>query len=158
MTTTNHKNTHKVSIFDRVQTLLDEGRPSDALKLIDHPGQTSASMKNAQAVCLLRLGKVQEAISLLRDITFQGFVCIPSDTPVVYQANFITAMLMANHKDSIFDIIDRLDDRQHPAVAKIKATIEKWEKSLNTFQKLLYKMGIYPKKAILIDFPPGELE
>ncbi len=147
-----------VSVFDRVRMLLEQGRPSEALKLIDHPGQDSASMKNAQAVCLLRLGKVQEAISLLRDITFQGFVCIPSDTPVVYQANFITAMLMANHKDSVFDTIDRLDDKQHPGIAKIKAAVEKWEKGLNIFQKLLYKMDIYPKKAIDIDFPPGELE
>ena len=154
----NKKIQQNVSIYDRIKLLLNEGRPSDALKLIDHPGQTSASMKNAQAVCLLRLGKIQEAISLLRDITFQGFVCIPSDTPIVYQINFITAMMMSNNKDSVFDIIERLDGKKHPGAAKIKDAIAKWEKSLSIFQKFLYKMDIYPKKAIPIDFQPGELD
>jgi hypothetical protein len=146
-----------ISIYDRIQQLLDQNHPQEALNLIHRGDQNSPSMKNAQAVCLLRLGKSEDAISILREITFQGHVCIPSDTPVVYQTNFAAAMLMANHKE-VIDVIGQLDETRHAAVARIKAAVKKWEKSLNPLQRLLYKAGIYPAKAVPIDFPPGDLE
>lgn len=147
-----------ISIYDRIQQLLDQNHPQDALNLINHVNSDSPSMKNAQGVCLLRLGRIEDAISVLREITFQGHVCIPSKTPVVYQTNFATAMLMANHKEGVIDVIERLDEKQHAAVARIEATMKKWAKSLNPLQRLLYKAGIYPRKAVPIDFPPGDLE
>jgi hypothetical protein len=151
-------NTHKtkttISIYDRIQQLLDQNQAQEALNLITHVNPDSPPMKNAQGVCLLRLGR----IAVLREITFGGRVCIPSDTPVVYQTNFATAMLMANHKEGVMDVIERLEEKQHPAVARIRTAIKKWEKSLNLFQRLTYKAGIYPAKAIPIEFPPGDLE
>jgi len=153
-----HRNKATISVFDRVRQLLDQNRPQEALDLIDHVGQNSASMKNAQGVCLLRLGRIEDAISVLREITFQGHICIPSDTPVVYQTNFATAMLLANHKEGVIDIISRLDEKQHPAVVRIRSAMKTWEKGLNLLQRLLFKAGIYPGKAIPIDFAPGDLE
>lgn len=147
-----------ISIYDRIQQLLDQNHPQEALNLIHHVNPDAAPMKNAQGVCLLRLGRIEDAISVLREIAFRGHVCIPPDTPVVYQTNFATAMLMANNKEALINVIEHLDEEQHPAVARIKTAMRQWAKSLNPLQRVLSKAGIYPRKPIPIDFPPGDLE
>ena len=146
------------SARDPVRQLLDQGRTHEALNLLDHLGQNSASSKNIKAVCLLRLGRVREAVSILSEITFQGNICIPPETPVVFQTNFATAMLMANNKEAAISVVERLEDKQHPAVARIKNAIKTWEKGLNIFQRLLSRAGIYPRKEIPLDFVPGDID
>jgi len=153
-----HKYNLATGARDPVRQLLDQGRPQEALNLLKHLGQNAASSKNIQAVCLLRLGKIHEAISILSEITFQGNICIPPDTPVVFQTNFATAMLMANNKEAAISVVEHLDDKQHPAVSRIRNAIKTWGKSLNLFQRLLLRVGIYPGKAIPVDFVPGDLE
>jgi hypothetical protein len=143
---------------DPVRQLLDQGHPQEALNLLKHLGQNTASSKNIQGVCLLRLGKIHEAISILSEITFQGNICIPPDMPVVFRTNFATAMLMANNKEAAISVVEHIDDKQHPAVARVKNAIKTWERSLNLFQRVLCKLGIYPEKAIPVDFVPGDLE
>jgi len=145
------------STRDPVRQLLDQGRPQEALNLLKHLGQNSASTKNIQAVCLLRLGKIHEAMTILSEITFGGNVCIPPETPIVFQTNFATAMLMTNNKEAAISVVEHLDDGLHPAVTKVKNAIKKWEKGLNIFQRVLCKAGIYPGKAIPVDFVPGDI-
>ena len=153
-----YKNKLTKSTRDPVRQLLDQDRPQEALNLLKHLGQNSASSKNIKSVCLLRLGRIHEAISILSEITFQGNICVPPDTPVVFQTNFATAMLMANNKEAAISVVERLDDNQHPAVARIRNAIKKWEKGLNIFQRLLSKAGIYPRRAIPLDFVPGDID
>jgi hypothetical protein len=153
-----HKYNLATSARDPVRQLLDQGRPQEALNLLKHLGQNGASSKNVQSVCLLRLGKIHEAISILSDITFQGNICIPPETPVVFQTNFATAMLMANNKEAAISVVEHLDDKQHPTVVKVRNAITTWKKGLNLFQRVLCKLGIYPGKAIPVDFVPGDLE
>ncbi len=148
----------KMDIIDRVRELLEQNRSQDALDLIEHVGQNTPAMKNAHGVCLLRLGRVEEAISVLRENAFQGHICIPSDAPAVYKANFATAMLMANHKDGAIDLINELADKHTPEVAELKAAIDRWEKSLPLVRRILFKIGIYPSTPMPIDFVPGDLE
>ena len=143
---------------DPVRQLLDQGRPQEALNLLKHFGQNTASSKNTQGVCLLRLGKIHEAVTILSEITFGSNICIPPETPVVFQTNFATAMLMANNKEAAISVVEHLDDKQHPAVARVKNAIKTWERSLNLFQRVLCKLGIFPDKAIAVDFVPGDLE
>jgi len=146
-----------ISVLDRVRELLEQDRPQDALDLIEHVGQNSPAMKNAHGVCLLRLGRIEDALSVLREIAFQGHICIPSDTPAVYQANFATAMLMVNHKDGAIDLIKELDAKHCPEVAELKAAIDRWEKNMPLVRRLLFNIGIYPSAPMPIDFVPGDL-
>ncbi|MFB0552231.1 MAG: tetratricopeptide repeat protein [Phycisphaerae bacterium] len=143
--------------IDYVRELLNQGRPQDALKFIEHLGQKTPIMENARGVCLLRLGKIEQAISVLREVVFQGYICIPSDTPVLYQINFATAMLIANLKDAAIPILDRLDVTEYPQAAKLKDAISRWAKSLNLIERFSYHLGLYPSKPVKIDFPPGEV-
>ena len=135
--------------------LLNNGRTQDALKYVEHLGQKTPVIENARGVCLMRLGKIEEAISVLREVAFQGYICIPSDTPVSYQINFATAMLLANHKEGAFSILNKLDETVYPETALLKGSIRRWFKSLNFIGKCCYHIGLYPNKPVTIDFPPG---
>jgi len=154
----NHKGKISGNFIERVKGLLDQGRAQEAMEFVNHLGQETAPIKNARGVCLLRLGRAEAAVSEFREITFRGFMCIPSDTPVVYQTNFATAMLITNQKTGAIEIINGLDGNKHPAVAKVKAAIDKWKEGLNPLQRFLCKIGVYPGKAVPIDFVPGDLQ
>lgn len=149
--------TKSPTVIERVRELLNQNRPDDALKFIEHLGQKTPVMENARGVCLMRLGKIDEAVSVLRDIAFQGYICIPTDTPVLYQINFATAMLLSNHNDGALDILNKLDEKVHPEVSKLKEAIRRWVKSLNFIEKCAYYIGLYPNKRVTIYFPPGEI-
>ena len=69
--------------IENVRELLNKNLPVEALKFIDHTGQQSPVMENAKGVCLMRIGRIEEAVTTLRDIVFQGHICIPSDTLTV---------------------------------------------------------------------------
>ena len=154
----NTKTKSTVSTMEHIRILLDQGRAQEALNLIEHLGQNSPVMENARGVCLLRLGRFEEAILALREITFQGYVCIPRETPAIFQTNFATALLLANHKDAAINIIHRLDEKQHPAIARLKSAIERWKKGLSPLLKMRCAMGFYPACPVLLDFAPGDLE
>lgn len=149
--------TKSPTAVEHIRELLNQDHPNDALKFIEHLGQKTPLMENARGVCLMRLGKIEEAVSVLRDAAFQGYICMPSDTPVLYQINFATAMLLSKHNDSAFDILNKLDEKIHPEILKLKEAIRRWVKSLNFIEKCCYCIGLYPNKPVTIDFPPGEI-
>src|SRR4030042_766058 len=140
--------------IEHIRELLNQDRPHDALKFIEQLNQKTPVMENARGVCLIRLGKIEEAISVLRDVTFQGYICMPSDTPVPYKINFAAAMLLANRKEGAFFILNKLDEKEYPQIAKLKDVIRRWVKSLNFIEKCCYYIGMYPNKPVTIDFPP----
>ncbi len=143
--------------IEHIRELLNQERPLDALKYIDHLGQQSPIMENARGVCLMRAGKIDEAVTVLRDLVFQGRICIPSDSPVLFKINFATAMLLSNQKDAAFPILNELDEKEHPEIVKLKDAVCKWVKSLTFSEKCRYHVGLYPKKPVTLDFPPGEV-
>jgi hypothetical protein len=143
--------------IEHIRELLNQDRPQDALKYIEHLGQKTPDMENARGVCLMRLGKIEEALSVLREVVFQGYICMPSDTPVLYQINFATAMLLSNHKDGAFSILNKLDKKVYPQLVKIKDVVRRWVRSLNFIEKCGYYFGLYPNKPVTIDFVPGEI-
>jgi hypothetical protein len=143
--------------IEHVRELLNENCPLDALKYIEHLGQQTPVIENARGVCLMRAGRIEEAVTVLRDVVFQGHICIPSDTPVLYRINFATAMLLSNEKDAAFPVLNELDEKEHPEVTKLKDAIRQWVKSLSFSEKCRYHLGLYSKKPISLDFPPGEI-
>jgi hypothetical protein len=143
--------------IDRVRKLLDDNKTNYALMFIERLGDKSIVMQNARGVCLMRLGKFKEALSVLRDVAFQGYPCLPPDTPVLYQINFAVAMLGSNHKEGAFSILNKLEENEHPQIAKLKDAIRRWVKGLNFVEKCCYYVGLYPNKPVVIDFLPGDI-
>ena len=151
------ENQKKTSPIEHIRELLNQNLPLEALNFIDHLGQKTPLLENARGVCLMRAGKIKEAATILRDNVFQGHICIPSDTPVLYKINFATVMILANHKDAAFSILTRLNKKEHPDITRLKEAVSQWVKTLSFFEKILYKIGSYSNKPILIDFLPGEV-
>lgn len=142
----------------RICKLLDENRPQEALDLIHRQGEETPEAQNAQAVCLLRLGRVDEAASLLRAVAFRGYMCMPDDAPLRFQLNFATAMLMANFKDAAFTVMDRLESEKDPQAVQLREAVARWKKDLGPIGRLRCRLGFYPKPPVKFDFPPGRVE
>jgi hypothetical protein len=142
--------------LEHVRELLDQGRPGEALNYITRSGNESPEMENARGVCLLRLGRFDEAIAVLRDITYGDLPGIPGDTPALFQANFAVAVLGANHaKDAALAIADRLQGSEHPEAARLKAAVRQWKKSLGPLGRFRCRVGLYPAKPVPLDKHAG---
>jgi len=142
--------------LQHIRELLDHDRPNEALNFITHSGDESPEMKNARGVCLLRLGRFDEAISVLQDVTYQGLPGIPHDTPALFQANFAVAMLRANRaKDAALIIAARLNGNEHPEAAKLKAAVRQWKKSVGLLGRLRCRLGLYPAQPVPLDERAG---
>ncbi len=142
--------------LQHIRELLDQDRPGEALNFITHAGNDSPEMENARGVCLLRLGRLDEAISVLQDVTFQGLPVIPYDAPALFQANFAVAMLRANRdKGAALEISDRLKGNEHPEAAKLKAAVRQWKKSIGPLGRLRCRVGLCPAKPVPLDEHAG---
>ncbi len=142
--------------LQHIRELLDHDRPNDALDFIIHSGSDSPEMENARGVCLLRLGRFDEAIEVLQEVTFQGLPGIPPHTPALFQVNFAVAMLRANRdKGGALMISDRLKGNEHPEAAKLKAAVRQWKESLGPLGRLRCRLGLYPAKPVPLDEHAG---
>ncbi len=142
--------------LQHIRELLDHDRPSEALNFILHSGNDSPAMENARGVCLLRLGRLDEAISVLRDVAFQDLPVIPSDVPALFQVNFAVAMLRANYdKGEALVISNRLNGNEHPEAAKLKAAVRQWKESLGPLGRLRCRLGLYPATPVPLDERAG---
>jgi len=157
----NTKKSEPTTLINRIENLLDEGKPQVALDLIDRSKQENPVIENARGVCLIRLGKFQEANDVLSAIVFPGrMVGVPAGTPIVYQTNLVIAMLKINNIDGALSILRQINDgyRKHQTVVKIDIAIRRWKKSLSLFQKIQLAVGYTPHKPVIIDCAEGQLE
>jgi hypothetical protein len=143
--------------LDHVRDLLDRNRSEEALSFLDRHGPETPEVENARAVCLLRLGRLSDAIAILRDITFRGHMNIPDDTPLRFQLNFATAMLMINFKDGAMAVMDRLKRQTDPQAVQLREAIDRWRESLGLIGRLGCCVGLYPRQPVELGFPPGRV-
>jgi hypothetical protein len=138
--------------------LLDQGQAEQALVSIGHSGQDSAPWRNAKGVCLLRLGRHDEAVRAFRDLAFRdGSIVVPEDVPPLYVANFITAMLLKRNFEAAIPLLEHLHDNGSPYVTQLLQAARQWRQSLTWVQRLRCYIGWYPNKSFPLDFPPGGL-
>lgn len=147
----------KPNTVESVHSLLRSGQPEQALGQVERCGQSGEWVKNARGVCLMRMGKVDGAVEVLRDLTFRGLICIPSDTPALYKANYATALLMKNYTSQAMEILRGLDPKQHPYIAVLHETVAEWKRGLNPFQRLMCLVTYYPSRPVALKYPPGEI-
>jgi hypothetical protein len=150
------KTANTSAALQHIRELLAHDQPGEALNFITHSGNDSAEMENARGVCLLRLGRLDEAIAVLRDIVCEGLVGVPHHAPALFRANFAVALLRANRdKGGALEISDWLDGNEHPEAAKLKAAVRQWKKSLGFLGRLRCRLGLYPAKPVPLDERPG---
>jgi hypothetical protein len=139
----------------RVEQLLREGRPQQALELI--PPTDSPWLRNARGVCLMRLGRPSEAVETLRGLVFNtsGFGVHPDAHPA-FQANYATALLLDGNAQGFWGILGGIEDRTHPAVARLDDAVRRWKAGMTFWQRVASVFGVGGPRFAL-DLPPGDL-
>jgi len=145
-------------VLDQVRALLSRNDPQAAMEVLSpHMRSRSKLIINAYGVCLMRMGRNEEAMELLRELVFQGnSFALSTDVPSVVKTNFATALLLTHNVDGAQSVLNQLDETKDEAVARLKAAIAKWKKSLSLFERLQCLWGT-PEKRVVLDYPPGEV-
>jgi hypothetical protein len=142
--------------LQHVRELLEHDRPDEALSFIAHSDNDAPEMENARGVCLLRLGRLDEALEVLRNLIYQGLLDMPEDAPALFQVNLAVAMLRANRiKSGALMIADRLNGDEHPEAARLKAAVRQWKAGLGPLGRLCCRLGLYPAKPVPLDGHAG---
>jgi hypothetical protein len=141
-----------------IASMLDRGQIQHALASITHTGQDTPPWRIARGVCLLRMGRLDDAARLFADLVFPGGgVIVPEDTPSLYIANFITAMLLKRNLASAIPLLEHLRSDGHPYVTQLLQAAQQWRRSLTRFQRFRCYIGWYPNVALSPPSPPGGL-
>lgn len=114
-------------------------------------------IKNAEAVCLLRIGKSEDALELLRPMVYvQDSLSIRSDLPTYVKTNCAIALLLCGKVTGCESILTSLNEEEAAATRQaIRAVIAFARKSLNWIDRLKAATGDFPK-PITLPFPAGE--
>lgn len=145
-------------LIDRVQRMLDQGHAKQAFDLINARGAGDASVRNARAVCQLRLGKADEAVRLLREIVLpHGRVDLRTDVPVCFKTNYATALFLSGNVSGGETVLHDLRGAKHPRLADLHRALDGWVASLSYWQRFLRRCGLPLDKPFSIDFAPGDL-
>jgi hypothetical protein len=104
------------TFLNKINSLLDSGKAQEALRLVVGRNSGSPVLQNARAVCLMRTGRPDEAVSALRAATIAGgTTSFRMDTPVLYELNLAIALAMSGNAigtalDASVKSIDRNPD------------------------------------------------
>ncbi len=145
-------------VLNRVRALLIEGKPQEALTVLSPHLQSGSKMiVNAQAVCLMRLGRHDEAVKLLRELVYRGSsLAMASDLPTIIKTNFATALLLTHNVEGAQAVLRELSSSEDDATAELNMAVSEWKKSLTFFQRMQCLWST-PGKPVSIDFPLGRV-
>jgi hypothetical protein len=157
---TMHRNPEKVSdVLALVQTLLDVGKPKEAVELLRKYGMGSSELSNAYGVALMRAGEAVKAVEVYRRVCLDvSGVCLKAKLPTVLKANYATALLLAKNVSGCLVLLREIAQEQDPYMQKLRAAIDRWRRSLSWWERLAFDWyGADPDKPVPLDFQPGEL-
>lgn len=157
--TSNKRSTQSPTYLKAID-YLNQGKVEAALQLSANNGGDPA-LTNLHGVCLMRLGKYEQATSVFRGLVVQpGAGWIQPGTPTPYKVNFALAQFLTGKFQAGAELLTEADDETHPAVIRVRQCIRHWEKSLTIWQWINWKFGgSHPKGTRFpLDFQPGVLE
>tara|TARA_R110002167_G_C12678096_1_gene651259 strand:- start:671 stop:1207 length:537 start_codon:yes stop_codon:yes gene_type:complete len=144
-------------LLNRVDQLLQANAPDQALKLISNSKIKTPWLKNATAVCQLRLGNPQVAIEIYRSLLVNGGIFLRADAPVVFKVNFAVALLLDKNLPGFYNALFDVKEEEHPSIPKLKAAVKSWRQQLTLWQKLQLICGNHPHAPLELGFAPGDL-
>jgi len=141
------------SLLDRAKRTLESGSPEAAYAMVS-TRNSSDELQNLAAVCLMRMGKAEEALTMLRRLVLpsEGLV-MEAHVPAKYKVNFATALLLSGNLGGCLATLREIGD--DPSAKRLAERIAQWKSSLGTMDKIRLVMGSDPKSMPTID-PPGE--
>jgi len=143
----------------KVAKLLEEGHAKHALEVISRSKLKGEWITNAIGVCLLRLGEFKKATDLLHRLTAgPGGVTLRDDAPLVFKVNFATSLIATENLPGCLSVLNEIGDEAHPALLQLRDAIERAQKRLPFWKKVLRYLGEPPAYTVEMDFPLGALQ
>lgn len=147
----------ETSVLAKVRRLLETERYEEALTLAR--SRSEAPMRNALAVCLMRMGKADEAVRVYRGLVLDRTgLFLREQVPTTFKTNYALALMLSGHPVGGLNILGELANETHPSVQKLREAVQDWKTQLSVFQKLGLKLGLDPQHPVVLHSPPGELE
>lgn len=146
--------------LERIVRHITAGNYPKALDLLRAAPHTPSN-RNALGVCLLRMGRIEEALRVYRNFVLApGCTWMRHDLPTVYKTNFATALLLAGHPNGCLELLAEIHDQSQPAVERLLAVIARWEAGLAFWQRLAWKLGRFEPDncRVSLEFTPGEFD
>jgi hypothetical protein len=140
--------------------LIGQKQYEKALGVLGPAAGQDQELANAMGVCLMRLGRIEEAVRLFRMLVLAPGCTWPRpNLPNVYKTNFATALLLAGHPSGCVEILAEVRDERDAQVQRLRAAIRKWESELSFFQRLNWWVArVEPSgRPVPLEFEPGEL-
>lgn len=126
---------------DRAQRLVANGeyaKAYDLLQTLPH----SSSIRNAMAVCAIRCGRIDQAISIYRDmLLIPGTTILRKESPDPLKVNFAIAVLLKGLPSGALDILDEVQDPAQVSAVRVKSAIHQWSKSLSFWRRWDWKIN-----------------
>jgi hypothetical protein len=141
---------------EAVRSVLSPAEWSRLEQILGGSPRDQRAVENARGVCLMRLGRNEEAVAVFRGLALSGLF-LRADVPVIFAVNLATALLVEQNLDGCCRILDELERRGEscPASIKVRAAIAAWKKGMSWTERLKGVLGV--RKPILLDYSPGDL-
>jgi hypothetical protein len=104
--------------------------------------ELAASLRNS--VCFLRLGDPNAAVEVLRGLVIAGHLNLKCDTPLVFQTNFATALLLKGNITGGEGILNDIRNEQHPSVQRLREPIRRRKAGMTFRQRISWRLGGEP--------------
>lgn len=144
--------------FRRAIQMANNGDCKAALQLLRPQGHDPETM-NATGVCLLRLGKIGEAVVLYRGMVMKpGCTWLRPEVPTLYKINYATALLLNGTPAGCLSVLNEIRDPDHPTVQRLFGAIKKWEATLPFWRRWDWRISRIepPRCQVPLGFTPGE--
>lgn len=141
--------------MQNVRSLLQQGKPEQALNVVNSARLTSPEMDNARGVCLMRMGNLEQATQHFRHLVFRSGVGLAPDAPADYKVNYATALLLSGNLPGCNTVLNEVYEKAHPGMQQLKAAIRRWKQSLSFGQRLTMLIGVQPSTPVTLDYAPG---
>ena len=150
---------HAGPTMEELLRRLDQDAVSELFASVKPRQPGSPDFLNAYGVCLLRQGKVYEALTVFNEITLDpDTLRVRRDVPDRFKMNLATARLLAKNPKGCLEALRVVRNRKTEYCRRLRKALHRWSASLPVLQRLAWRLGVLPKAPIRLDFVPGELD
>jgi hypothetical protein len=131
----------------RVRESVEKGDYQRALGLLPADSR-DLEILNSRAVCLMRLGRFEQAFTLLRSsVLHLGTLAARAQVPDHMKINFATALFYGGHPSGALDMLAEIRREDDVAVKQLRQATAQWVAEMGWLRRLDWKLNrIDPKK------------
>lgn len=146
--------------LSQLATEVARGNYHRALDLSASCQYTDHDIRNLRGVCLMRLGRANDAIELFRNLVLTpGGVTLRGDRPLHFKTNFATALLLGGHPAGCLEVLRECSAMDLPVGKRLESAITAWETTLPLWSRLDWRWcrNEPTNCPVVLGFEPGDL-